>query len=188
MGIYCINAARYLFFAEPTEVFAFTETAPDERFAEVPEMWTGVMVFPGHRLATFTCSFGAADRSSYEVIGTKGVLKMDPAYEMTGDLKAELTVDGKARKFTYKRRDQFGPEIVYFSDCILQNREPEPGGAEGLADIRVIDAMIESLNKKQPVSISTGFDGRRPTLEQEIEKPAIEPPQLVRAASPSAGS
>lgn len=109
IGIYCINAARYLFRAEPEEVFAFSATGKDKRFAEVEEMSAAVMRFPDNRLASFTCSFGAADRSSYEVIGTKSVIQMDPAYEMVGDLKCKLTVDGKTRKTTYKKRDQFGP-------------------------------------------------------------------------------
>ena len=77
IGIYCINAARYLFGAEPQEVFAYAATGKDERFREVQEMSAAVMRFPDERLATFTCSFGAADRSTYEVIGTKGVLKKE---------------------------------------------------------------------------------------------------------------
>ena len=185
MGIYCINAARYLFSSEPTEVFARAESGSDERFREVPEMWAATMMFPDHRLATFTCSFGAADESSYEVIGTKGVLKMDPAYEMATDLKGELVIDDKTKNSTYKKRDQFGPEIVYFSNCILENREPEPNGAEGLADVRITQALIESSKKNQPVKVSASFDGRRPSPEQEISLPAVKPPQLVRAASPS---
>jgi predicted dehydrogenase len=83
IGVYCINAARYIFQAEPQEVFAYDASRRnDSRFSEVQEMSAAVMRFPGDRLASFTCSFGAADRSSY----TKGVLRMDPAYEMVGDL------------------------------------------------------------------------------------------------------
>ena len=43
-------------------------------------MSAALLRFADDRLATFTCSFGAADGSTYEVIGTKGVVKMDPAY------------------------------------------------------------------------------------------------------------
>jgi predicted dehydrogenase len=83
IGVYCINAARYIFQAEPQEVFAYgASRRNDSRSSEVQEMSAAVMRFPGDRLASFTCSFGAADRSSY----TKGVLRMDPAYEMVGDL------------------------------------------------------------------------------------------------------
>src|SRR5712672_4746071 len=112
IGVYCINAARYIFQAEPQEVFAYEASRRnDSRFSEVQEMSAAVMRFPGDRLASFTCSFGAADRSSYEVIGTKGVLRMDPAYEMVGDLKCELTIAGRMHKSTYKKRDQFAPEL-----------------------------------------------------------------------------
>lgn len=153
---------------------------------EVEEMSAAVMKFPGDRLATFTCSFGAADRSAYEVIGTKGVLKMDPSYEMVGDLKCEITIgDGKPQKTTYKKRDQFGPELVYFSKCIIENRTPEPGGKEGLADVRIIQALLESQEKNRPVRISAVKDLARPTEEQELHKPPVEEPPLVKATAPS---
>ena len=186
IGVYCINAARYLFRAEPEEVFAYAATrAQDERFKEIDEMSAALLRFPGDRLATFACSFGAADRSTYEVIGTKGVVKMDPAYEMVGDLKSEITVEGRAQKATYKKRDQFGPELVYFSKCILENTQPEPGGKEGLADVRIIRALLESQEKSRPVRISPVGEVARPTEEQEIHKPPVGKPHLVKAAAPS---
>jgi predicted dehydrogenase len=186
IGVYCINAARYLFRAEPEEVFAYAATrAQDERFKEIDEMSAALLRFPDDRLATFTCSFGAADRSTYEVIGTKGVVKMDPAYEMVGDLKSEITVEGRTQKATYKKRDQFGPELVYFSKCILENTEPEPGGKEGLADVRIIRALLESQEKNRPVRISPVGEVTRPTEDQEIYKPPIGKPHLVKAAAPS---
>jgi glucose-fructose oxidoreductase len=183
--VYCINAARYLFRAEPYEVFAYRATRKDPRFREVQEMSAALLRFPGDRLASFTCSFGAADRSNYEVIGTKGVLKMDPAYEMVGDLKCELTVNGKTQKTTYKKRDQFGPELSYFSACILNDTEPEPNGLEGLADVRIISALLESEEKDRPVELPPPDRRERPSSDQEIHKPAISKPELVRAAAPS---
>ena len=67
MGVYCINAARYLFKAEPEEVFAWNMSSSDRRFAEVPEMTSGLLKFPKDRAASFTTSFGAADRDNMEV-------------------------------------------------------------------------------------------------------------------------
>ena len=186
IGIYCINAARYLFRAEPEEVFAYSASGSDPRFAQVPEMTAALLRFPDSRLATFTCSFGAADRSAYEVIGTKGALKMDPAYELAGSLKCQITTGERTRTATYRPRDQFGPELVYFSDCILKNKEPEPGGTEGLADVRIIRALVESSRRGQPVRLPRLETGKRPDPEQEIDKPAVKKPALVRAASPSA--
>lgn len=185
IGVYCINAARYLFAAEPTEVFCYGGASSDPRFKEVGEMALALLRFPGERLAEFACSFGAADRSQYEVLGTKGFLQMDPAYEMAEDLKLEITVDGKTQKARFPKRDQFGPELVYFSDCILQDKQPEPDGKEGLADVRVINALLESQSTGQPVRIAPVEIDQRPSPEQEIHKPPVERPDMVKAASPS---
>jgi predicted dehydrogenase len=185
VGIYCINAARYLFQQEPYEVFAFNAKRQDERFAEVDEMSSALLRFPNDRLASFTCSFGAADRSEYLVVGTKGSLRMNPAYDMTEDLKCEMRIDGKKQKSIFKKSDQFAPELTYFSDCILNGRNPEPGGAEGLADVRIINALLESAKKGKPVEVAPTDKKQRPGIEQEIHKPPVEKPQLVRAQAPS---
>src|SRR5204862_1370835 len=92
IGIYCINAARYLFQAEPIQVAAFSSHGRDERFAEVDEMVSAILRFPEERLATFTCSFGASDVSSYRIVGTKGDLCVEPAYEFAGELMHCLTI------------------------------------------------------------------------------------------------
>jgi hypothetical protein len=162
-----------------------TKRAKLARFNDVSEMSCALMRFAGDRLAEFTCSFGAADRSGYEVVGTEGVLKMDPAYEMVGDLKRGLIRGGRSQKTKYKKEDQFGPELVYFSRCVLDNTDPEPGGKEGLADVRIIRALLESQDKNRPVRISPVGELRRPSEEQEIYKPPVEKPQLVKAAAPS---
>jgi len=186
IGVYCINASRYLFRAEPEEVFAYTtSSSTDERFSEVPEMSAAVMRFPDNRLASFTCSFGAADRSAFEVIGTKGVLKMDPAYEMVGDLKTEVTIGCRTRKATFPKRDQFGPELVYFSDCVRNNKEPEPGGLEGMADVRIINALLKSQKTGESIKLTALDVGKRPDQEQEISRPPVGKPELVKAAAPS---
>jgi predicted dehydrogenase len=186
MGVYCINAARYLFRAEPLEVFAWNMSSNDKRFFEVPEMTSGLLKFPGDHIASFTTSFGAADRSVFEVIGTKGVLKMDPAYDMAQYLKSELTVDGRTTKRVFAKRDQFAPELVYFSDCILKNKQPEPSGREGLADVRIIRALLESAETNRPVAVEQTSISRRPGSSQEISKEPVAKPQLVRASPPGA--
>jgi glucose-fructose oxidoreductase len=187
LGVYCINASRYLFKAEPEEVMAWHVGDDDDRFKEVPASTAAVLRFPGDRLASFICSFGASDRSAFEVVGSKGVVKLDPAYEMAGTLKAELVVGNRATKRTFKKGDQFAPELVYFSDCILKDREPEPGGREGLADVRVIQAILQSAHTNRPVAVKQTDIVTRPNLRQEITKPALtKVPKLVKAEPPAA--
>src|SRR5215510_11349821 len=114
MGVYCINAARYLFRDEPTHAFASTSNNGESRFQKTEEMMTVVLRFPKERIATFTASFGAADVGRYALVGTKGSLTADPAYEYAQAIKLELTKDGKKTKRTFPKRDQFAAELVYF--------------------------------------------------------------------------
>jgi predicted dehydrogenase len=185
MGVYCINAARYLFRDEPTQVFAVTANDGEKRFKKVEEMTSVVMRFPEDRIASFTCSFGAADISRFTLIGTKGSLMSDPAYEYAMEINHELMIGGKKRTRTFPKRDQFAAELVYFSDCILQDKEPEPSGLEGLADVRIVEAIYESARRGKAVQVPELPAKQRPTLRQEIRRPAHGKPQTVRTKSPS---
>ena len=186
LGIYCINAARYLFREEPLEVFAYSARNNDPRFKEIDEMTTAVLRFSKERLATFTSSFGSADIAFYRVVGTKGDLRVDPAYEYAFPLRHQLTVKGKTTSRTYEKRDQFAPELLYFSDCIRKGVEPEPSGADGLADVRIIRALYKSARAGRPVKIRPIAPKKRPSLRQEIYRPAVAKPPLIHVESASA--
>jgi glucose-fructose oxidoreductase len=187
LGVYCVNAARYLFRDEPTHVWATAANSGDPRFSEIEEMATAVLRFPNERLASFTCSFGAADVSACRLVGTKGHLRLDPAYEYAEALVLELTVNGRQTRRTFPKRDQFAPELLYFSDCVLQDREPEPSGSEGLADVRVIEAVYRSIASGEVVTLPPMEKHERPSMRQEIRRPPVSRPSLVRARAPSEG-
>jgi glucose-fructose oxidoreductase len=185
IGIYCINAARYLFGDEPYEVFATAARTGDRRFREVDEAVSAVLRFPGERLAAFTCSFGAADVSAFRLVGTQGDLLMEPAYEYAEGLSMQVRAGGRTRRRDFPKHDQFAPELLYFSDCVLRNQEPEPSGKEGLIDVRVIEALQQSIRTQRPVQLDVPSRRRRPTRRQEIVRPGINKPRMVHAKSPS---
>jgi predicted dehydrogenase len=184
MGIYCVNAARAVFAAEPLEVLGTAVSRRDTRFREVPETVTAVMRFPKHRVGSFTCSFGAADRSVYEIVGTEGSITLDPAYEFAQGLSYTLRTGNRERTRHFGKSDQFAPELLYFSDCIQQNREPETSGEEGLADVRVILAIHQSIESGRWVELELPQRTRRASLAQELRRPGVQPPRLVHASSP----
>ncbi|HEV7716512.1 MAG TPA: Gfo/Idh/MocA family oxidoreductase [Steroidobacteraceae bacterium] len=188
VGIYCINAARAVFAAEPLEVLGATVSRRDARFREVPETVTVAMRFPKDRIASFTCSFGAAHRSVYEVVGTNGSITLDPAYEFAEGLSYQLRIGDRERERHFGKSDQFAPELLHFADCIRQNREPGPSGEEGLADVRVILAIHQSIEAGRWVALDLPTRARRPSLAQEERRPGVEPPKLVNAASPQSAA
>lgn len=186
LGIYCINAARMLFAAEPIDLVATAATHNDPRFREVPETVTALMRFPQKQVASFTCSFGSAARSVYEIVGTKGSLTVDPAYELTEGIGFTLRSGDRERVRRLPKSDQFAPELIHFSDCILNDREPEPSGEEGLADIRVVEALNDSIVTGKWVSLGLHPHQRRPDKRQAMIRPAARVPELVGVSAPEA--
>jgi glucose-fructose oxidoreductase len=149
-------------------------------------MTAAVLRFPGDRIATFISSFGATDVASYEIVGARGRLRVDPAYEYVMALRHQLTVNDKKFSRTFGKRDQFAPELLYFSDCIIKNREPEPSGSDGLADVRVIESLYRSAAAGKPVKLAIKAPRKRPTVKQQIWRPPLGKAKLVHAEGASA--
>jgi glucose-fructose oxidoreductase len=187
IGIYCLNAARYIFKAEPEEVIAFAIRSKDRRFKEVPEAVSAILRFPKNRLATFLCGFGETKVSEYRVIGTEGILEMDPAFTWNGDIVQTESHGEKSKTTTFKHRDQAAAEIVYFSDCVRQNKEPEPSGREGLLDVRIIAALRKSYLGHRTVKLRPLAKTRRPRQGQSIKRSPAKKPSPVKAPAPSKG-
>lgn len=191
LGIYCINAARHLFQEEPTEVVAFAGAKDDPRFDEVEEAVTACLRFPNEKLAQFVCSFGASDTAVYELVGDKGSLRVENAYEYATPIEHFLKVGDEKSHTKFKKTDQFAPELNYFAECILKGKPVEPSGREGLADIAIIEALYESVREGRVVGVKRldQIEKKkvRPTLKLLRQSPPITMPDLVHAASPSEG-
>jgi predicted dehydrogenase len=186
MGIYQINAARYLFRSEPVEVAALaTKPANDERFREVHESVSSILRFSGDRIAAFTTSFGAAPSDEWQVVGTKGSLRLQHAFEYHGEKELVSMIDDQEEKQSFPKRDQFGAEIEYFSECILEGRNPEPSGKEGLADIRIIEALLQSIREGKPISLTPYPTDTRPSKAQEKKLPPVRAKTMIHAAAPT---
>jgi predicted dehydrogenase len=185
IGVYCINAARNLFRAEPTRVSAISVSSGAAKLAEIDETTAATLEFGKGRVATFVTSFNAADVAAYRIVGTKGHLHADPAYEYAEALEFALTIDGKTIHKKLGKRDQFAPELLYFADCILNDREPEPSGEEGFLDVRIVEALYRSAKSGKPVTLRPLVKRQRPTGRQRISRAGLEKPPLVKARSAS---
>jgi predicted dehydrogenase len=185
LGLYCVNAARYLFRSEPTEAFGYQICGFDDRSRDVDDTTVGILRFPGNRVAQLSVSQGAAAVSELRVVGTNGDVRLEPAFDYRVPLTQYVTVDGKTSHRTFARRDQFAPEIVYFSRCILDGLEPEPSGAEGLADIRALQALVRSAKTCTPVEIAPVLKAKRPDKSLAMRKPPVKERPTVNAPPPS---
>jgi glucose-fructose oxidoreductase len=118
------------------------------------------------------------------VVGEKGQVRVDAAYEYAEGLEYELNIDGKKTRKSIGKRDHFAPELLYFSDCVLRNRAPEPSGEEGMQDVRIIEALYKSARSGRAIRIPQ-FSDRRPVMAQKMRKPGVRKPRLVHAVSSS---
>jgi len=185
LGIYCINTARLMFGAEPTEVFANSIDGARANMPEIDEMTSGMLRFDGDRLATFTTSFNANGVSDFRVVGTEGNIHAEPAYEYAEALGYTLTVGQNERKKKGRRRDQFAAEIAYFSDCVLNGKDPEPSAEEGCWDVRVVNALYQSAETGKPVELQNFGPEMPPVRTQGRDMPPVlREPELVAVEKP----
>lgn len=185
LGVYCINASRYVFQAEPVRVTALISNPSDTRFSTVDGLTGALLDFGNGRLASFVTSFGASNVSCYEVVGTEGSIRMSPAFDYETELSYELTVGEKTDQETFSKRDQIGPELVRFAECILEDKEPEASGYEGLADVRIIEAIYRSAKEGKSIDLPPFTKRSRPNQSQEMKLSAIKQPKLFQAEQPS---
>jgi predicted dehydrogenase len=185
IGIYCINAARYLFQDEPIEALAASFNGGDPKFADIDEATSSILRFPGDRTASFTTSFGVEGFGAYLIAGTKGYLRVEQAYNYIGTIKHTLMADGKTTEEEFKSRDHFAAELTEFAACIREDREPEPDGIEGLADVRIIQSLYRSAIERRPIPLVPVYKADRPDMSQEMHFPAVKKPKLVKVESAS---
>jgi predicted dehydrogenase len=186
MGPYPVNAVRNLFESEPTEAFAVGARHPEAGFGDFDDTVCVTLRFPGERLANFTVSYYGNTIDTYTVVGTKGLLEVNPGYMYGKPLEHYARYGQKDEHESFKNTDHFGGEMKYFSECIISGTEPEPNGAEGLADVRTGRfekvAQPRSAGRVEAVAVT-----RAVTPDQEQTLAAVKTPEMVHASSPARG-
>jgi predicted dehydrogenase len=153
IGIYALQAARYLSGEEPTEVNAAMSTSPnDPRFKEVEETINFQLRFPSGALANCSSSYGYAGQNRYRVVGTTGWLEMDPATVYRG-LRMKVHHDNVTEERELPARDHFALEMDHMSTCVLEKREPLTPGEEGLRDLRIMMTIYEAARTGRTVKL-----------------------------------
>ena len=153
IGIYALQAARYLTGEEPSEVNAMMYSTPnDPRFKEVEEAINFQLRFPSGILANCTSSYGYAWQSHYRVVTSEGWLEMDPATAYSG-LRMRVHRGNVTEEKDLPVVDHFAAEMEHMSDCVMQNKEPLTPGEEGLRDLTIMHALYEAANTGKTVKL-----------------------------------
>jgi predicted dehydrogenase len=189
MGPYPINAVRNLFGEEPIEVSAVGTRHPEAELGDLDDTVAVSLRFPSGRLAQFTVSYAANAFGAYQLVGTKGVLELSPAYTFEAALEQRRTFgDDQPEHEKWRAVDQFAGETRYFSACVLEGRVPEPDAEEALLDVRVIEAIKHALETGRSYALAPRTRTKRIEPEQQLQKLAArKQPELVNAAAPQNG-
>lgn len=164
MGNYPMNAVRNLFEAEPIEVAAIGSRT--DRNLGCEDTVSVILKFTEGRQASFTLSYSSDSEEVFHIVGSEGGIRAKPCFGFSPDLAITYEISKKNGESETRKApitDQFAGETDYFSDCILNDREPEPNGEEGVLDMRVLAAIERALEtgevqKLEPVSRQRRMD------------------------------
>lgn len=149
VGIYALQATRYLTGEEPVLVSA-TETKTDPvKFAEVDETVTWTAQFPGGAIAYCTASFKVGGIKNFRANCDRGWFELDPAFYY-GGIKGARS-DGKPLSFP--QVDMFASELDDFARCVIEKRPTSVPGEEGRQDVKIMTAIYESIRTGRAVKI-----------------------------------
>ena len=186
MAPYPINAVRYLFGEEPTEVVSCVASRhPEAGYGDLDDTFAVTLRFPGDKLAQFSVSYYGNSISSLIVAGTKGSIHLGPAFAFGKSLEQNVTIGDKQSHESFKSTDQFGGELKYFSDCILNEVDPEPDAEEGLADLRVIEGALRALASGRSEVLPAFERRRRIDLAQVQKLSMVKAPDPIGASGPN---
>ncbi len=153
VGIYCVNAVRWLTGAEPVEANAYSWSEDRKHFRDVEESIGFQLKFPDSLFVQASASFGAARATFLNVIGEKGWAALDPAFTYDEERRLFGKIEGRWFEKRFKVIDEFALELDAFADCIRRGREPEPNGREGLRDVIVMQAIYQAAREGKWLSI-----------------------------------
>jgi predicted dehydrogenase len=160
MGIYGVSGARYLLDEEPVEVRATARTnRNDPRFKTVEDLIAWEFRFASGAIAQGSTSFDAADEMAFEVIGQHKRLVADPGcfyngnhlYQWQGGSRTEIPVH---------EIDQFAREMDWMADVVRGRAPLVSPGEEGLQDMRLMHAILESV-REGGAAVNTDWGYRR---------------------------
>jgi predicted dehydrogenase len=155
MGVYSLQAARYMTGEEPIAVTARESTdRTDPRFTEVEDMIEWLLKFPSGAIASCLSTY-SANQNHVLLMGDKGGSSWSPPPAMTA------TACGPARTAARSgdrpaagpgqdpvRRPTGSPGRLHSAD-----RSPIVSGEEGLRDMRIIEAIYRSARVGSTVKL-----------------------------------
>jgi predicted dehydrogenase len=149
VGIYCLQTTMMLTGEDPIWISAAEVKTDAVKFKEVDETIMWQTKFPSGVVANCTSTYNANGLAGFRAASTRGWFGLDPAYFYNGNRgrRSDNT------EINIPVADQFALQLDDFADCIIKKRPTRVPGEMGLADVKYITAIYESIKKGRPVSL-----------------------------------
>ena len=155
MGIYSLQAARYMIGEEPIAVTARESTdRTDPRFTEVEDMLDWTLEFPSGALAGCQSMY-SANQNRILLMGDAGRIELEPATRYDGN-QMWVGKDGRERKITPPpgpAKTQFAGQLDHMAQSVMTGRQPIVSGEEGLRDMRIVEAIYRSAREGRTIKL-----------------------------------
>ena len=148
VGIYALQGARYTTGEEPVTVMAREFKTDPVKFDEVDETILWQLEFPSGAVANSSTSYATSVNRLY-MASEGGWAEIEPSYGYGG--QQGRTSEGP---MDFPQVNQQARQMDAFATCILEDRPSSVSGEEGLRDMRVIEAIYESIASGQPVRLA----------------------------------
>lgn len=147
LGSYCINGIRFIMNDEPSEVIAIAHQSEDN-----VDLSVGVLMkFSNGRIAQFECSFEGEYNQSISITGTKGLINITWPFR---NPVVTIQKNGKLEREAFEFQiNTYVAQVEHFNNCILKNQSLFYDSNETIANMRVIDAIYESIKSKEFVKV-----------------------------------
>ncbi len=149
LGCYPISFTRYIFGAEPEEVFGWQVAGA----GGVDESFCGQMRFPGGKMAYFDCGFRLPFRMEMEIVGSEGILHVPMAFKPGLQAAFILRRGDAEERIETAAQELYRGEVEDMADAVLLGKPPRLSLEHSRANVAAISALLASARSGQPVSL-----------------------------------
>jgi 1,5-anhydro-D-fructose reductase (1,5-anhydro-D-mannitol-forming) len=152
IGVHAFDLLRYLLGAEVSEVSALTDSEPDY------QVDTTALVLL--RFATGTLAYVNANQSvpnsrdDVVLYGSQGRVLARNLSRPGRDGMLSYITPAAEREVTAGSHDAYRRTIEAFADAVIHQRDPSPGGEDGLRSVQLTTAIAEAITERRVVSLS----------------------------------
>ena len=153
IGIYALQAARYIAGEEPVSVSAQATTTDPVKFKPgVDETVLFTLKFPSGIVANCASSY-ATGINRFRASAERGWFEVSPALNYVGIKGRAADQSNTIKDFDFAPVDHFAAEMDDFADCILTGRQTRVPGEEGRRDVRIMTAIYQAAAASKTITL-----------------------------------